>query len=279
MARKSTRQTAKQALLPMECTALYFRVSTDKQATEGFSLEAQRQKLTAYCAAMGWAVCDDRFIYVDAGLSGKTTDRPAFRRMMEDAADKKFQRVVAVALDRLARSTRDFLGIVDTLDKAGVAIVLLKQNFDTGTPQGKFALTLFAALAELEAEQIRDRTNTGRTEKARQAGFNGSPIPFGYDRAADGAFTPNAHAETVRCIFADFLAGVSMNRIADALNGSHVPTANGAKWYASTVAYVLRNGFYAGLIQYGGQEVDGTHPALIDRADYERAELRRQKRQ
>lgn len=261
------------AKLPTGCTAFYIRVSIDKQADEGFSLSAQRQRLIAYCAAMGWQVCED-CIYIDGGFSGKSTARPQFQRMLEDAARGKFVRVVSVALDRLARSTRDFLGIVDTLDKAGVSIVLLKQNFDTGTPQGRFALTMFAALAELEVSQIAERTMSGRTEKARQGGFNGSPIPFGYNRAGDGSFTPNAHAATVRRVFADFLAGAAVNRIADALNAAHIPTATGARWYASTISYILHNGFYAGLVQYDGGEVAGEHVALIERADYEAVQSR-----
>jgi site-specific DNA recombinase len=274
MARKANgKPMDEQNGMPVACTAFYIRVSTDKQAEEGFSLEAQRQRLTSYCAAMGWAVCDDTSIYVDAGLSAKTTDRPAFLRMLQDAKAGKFQRVVSVALDRLARSTRDFLAIVDTLDKAGVAIVLLKQNFDTGTPQGRFALTMFAALAELEVGTIAERTMTGRIEKARQGGFNGSPVPFGYTRSGDG-FVPDAHAETVRRVFADYLAGISINRIADTLNAETVPTATAARWYASTVSYVLHNGFYAGLVQYDGAETDGTHAALVSRSDYEAVQVK-----
>lgn len=149
-----------------------------------------------------------------------------------------------------------------------MAIVLLKQNFDTGTPQGRFALTIFAALAELEAETINERTMTGRVEKARQGGFNGAPVPFGY--GYDGkAFTVNAHGATVTRIFADYLAGNAINKIADALNADGIPTATRARWHASTVSYILHNGFYAGLVQYDGQEVAGDHAALVARADYE----------
>jgi site-specific DNA recombinase len=267
MARKNGK-TAQQVALPTGCTALYIRVSTDKQADEGYSLDAQRRRLEEYSSAMQWVLCGDDFVYVDAGLSAKTTDRPAFQRMIADAGAGKFQRVVSVALDRLARSTRDFLAVVDVLDRAGVAIVLLKQNFDTGTPQGRFALTMFAALAELEAANISDRTMTGRIEKARQGGFNGAPVPFGYDYDGE-TFTPNGHAKTVKRIFADYLAGGTINRIADNLNTAGIPTATKARWYASTVSYVLHNGFYAGLVQYDGQEVDGGHPALIERTDYE----------
>jgi site-specific DNA recombinase len=98
MARKNHKAAVGQNALPTGYTALYMRVSTDKQAEEGYSLDAQRAKLDAYCAAMGWVVGDNA-VYVDAGLSGKTTARPAFQALLQDARAGKFQRVVSVALD------------------------------------------------------------------------------------------------------------------------------------------------------------------------------------
>ena len=100
-------------------TALYVRVSTERQADEGFSLDAQKERLQAFCVAHGWAV-DDQFIYTDAGISGKTTDRAAFQSMMQAARDGAVGRIVAMKLDRLARNVKDFLGIVDDLKDVGV---------------------------------------------------------------------------------------------------------------------------------------------------------------
>lgn len=272
MARKTTKDTADKSEKQETCTAAYIRVSTEKQADEGFSLEAQTARVTAYCAAQGWRLCAEH-IYIDAGLSGKTTERPEFQRLLEASRAKRIGRVVTVKLDRVARNTRDFLATVDALTAAGCSLVIIKEAFDTSTPHGKFALTLFAAMAELEISMIAERTMSGRQQKAQEAGNNGAPVPFGYDYDAK-TFTPNKHAETVRSIFADYLAGVSMRKIAERLNAAQTPTAKGGKWYASTVAYVLHNGFYAGLVQYDGAEVAGGHPALVSLEDYERAQER-----
>ena len=70
------------------------------------------------------------------------------------------------------------------------------------------------------------------------------------------------------------MGGEAINKIADALNAAGIATATQARWYASTVSYVLHNGFYAGLVQYDGAEVNGAHPALIERADYEAVQVR-----
>tara|TARA_B100000949_G_C14165719_1_gene401109 strand:- start:107 stop:715 length:609 start_codon:yes stop_codon:yes gene_type:complete len=175
--RKATDQTA---ALPI-FTALYIRVSTEKQADEGYSLEAQESRLQSFCDAQGWTV-DAAHVYVDAGISGKSTERPAFLAMMQAAQDGQIARIVAIKLDRLARNTKDFLGTVERLQSYGCDLVLLKESFDTGTPHGKFALTMFAAIAELEASQIAERTMSGRKQKAAQGGDNGRYTPPGVQR-------------------------------------------------------------------------------------------------
>ncbi len=105
-------------------------------------------------------------LHIDAGISGKaTTERPAFQTMMAAAQAGQVQRIVAMKLDRLARNVKDFLGIVDELRAMKCDLVLVKKSFDTSTPQGKFALTMFAAMAELEASTITERIS-GQLEQA-----------------------------------------------------------------------------------------------------------------
>lgn len=277
MARKMTKRVSGGQLelgAKVEVTALYVRVSTEKQADEGFSLDAQQERLQAFCQAQGWTV-DTNHIYIDAGISGKSTaDRVAFQAMMEAANRGEINRIVAMKLDRLARNVRDFLGIVDSLNNAGCGLVLIKESFDTSTPHGKFALTMFAAMAELEAATIAERMDMGRREKAAQGGYNGSQCPLGYQYANEAFTVLPAQAETVQQVFTWFVDGVGMSAIAKRLNEAGATTAKGGQWYASTVKYILSNGFYAGLAQWGESEVMGNHPAIIDRPLYEAAHAR-----
>ena len=209
---KRNKTTHTPAALPM-FTALYIRVSTDKQAEEGYSLDAQASRLQSYCDAQGWTV-SPAHVYTDAGLSGKSTDRPAFLAMMQAAQDGQITRIVAMKLDRLARNTRDFLSTVERLQAAGCDLVLLKESFDTGTPHGKFALTMFAAIAELEVSQIAERVKSGKTQKAAQGGDNGRYCPLGYT-FADGRYSvEESAAQTVRSIFTDYTTGQSLTDIA-----------------------------------------------------------------
>jgi len=182
MARKYTKRQATSQLAlgtKADVTALYIRVSTEKQADEGFSLDAQGKRLRAFCVAQQWRV-NDKHVYIDAGVSGKSTDRAQFQMMLQAANNREVTLIVAVKLDRVARNVKDFLGIVDRLKEVGCDLVLIEESFDTSTPHGKFALTMFAAMAELEASTIAGRMRSGKTEKASKGGYNGTRIPLGY---------------------------------------------------------------------------------------------------
>ncbi len=274
MAKKLSPKTVKlqQATLGIkqDCTALYIRVSTEKQADEGYSMDAQRERLSAYCQAQGWTVCADH-IYVDEGISGTHTERPSYQAMLQAAKGGSIKRIVAMKLDRLSRNVRDFLGLVDELQAVGCDLVLIKESFDTSTPHGRFALTMFAAMAELEASTITERVMSGKVQKATTGGYNGAPTPYGYEYT-NGVFTVNpAQAGAVAGIFERWLAGQSMHSIAKWLSDQGIATKKGGQWAQATVRAILLNGFYAGLSQWDGVETPGNHPAIIDVATYHAA--------
>ena len=279
------RASKQQQTLGMEnaCTALYIRVSTQLQADEGFSLEAQRERLQAYCTAQGWNVCPGH-IYLDAGVSGNTLDREQLQTMLDAAKAGQVQRIVGMKLDRVARNVREFLQPVDQLKEWQCDLVLVKESFDTSTPHGRFALTMFAAMAELEASTITERVMSGKTQKASKGGFNGARIPYGYSYAG-GEFTINPdQAAIIRDIFNGFLTGETMAALADNLNTNEVKTAKGGQWYTSTIRYILSNGQYAGIAQWYGDAdkeaskvtVEGAYPAIISKQVYDQAHARLQ---
>jgi site-specific DNA recombinase len=178
-------------------------------------------------------------------------------------------------LDRLSRNVRDFLGLVDELQAVGCDLVLLKESFDTSTPHGRFALTMFAAMAELEAATITERVMSGKKQKASVGGYNGARCPLGYTYN-DGVFVANDRAADVQKIFSRFVAGESFSKIATWLNESQIPTATGnGSWYPAGVRYIVSNGFYAGLAQWDGiEEQAGLHPAIVSVETYEQAQQR-----
>ena len=115
------------------------------------------------------------------------------------------QRIIAMKLDRMARNVREFLATVNQLKAWGCDLVLVKESFDTSTPHGRFALTMFAAMAELEASMITERVMSGKQQKASKGGYNVSRCPLGYEYS-NGEFKINEQAAVVvRDIFAGFI--------------------------------------------------------------------------
>ena len=264
---------AEQAELGLQTarTALYVRVSTQLQAEEGFSLEAQQERLEAYCTAQGWTVEPDH-VFVDAGVSGKTTDRPQFQAMLQAAEAGTIQRIVAMKLDRIARNVREFLATVDQLKAWHCDLVLVKESFDTSTPHGRFALTMFAAMAELEASTITERVMSGKQQKASKGGFNGARIPYGYKYAGEKFTVHPGKAKIVRGIFARFISCQPLLGIAAWLNDIGVPSPTGKKWSHQGVRHMLANSFYAGLAEWNETKGEtATQPAIVDKATFEAA--------
>ena len=196
---------------------------------------------------------------------------------MLEAIDRgDVRRVVAVKLDRLSRNTKDFLTLLDYCDARKVGIASIVESFDTSTAVGRAIVTVIMAFAELERTQIAERLATGRHTKAGKGEWLGGRIPYGYkvDEENNWSIVAN-EAEIVRRIFAEFNAGASLSDIAKELNSTQIRTQRGGKWYASTVRYILSNGFYAGLMQYDGQDpVDGPQPFVINRTVYDSAQHR-----
>jgi DNA invertase Pin-like site-specific DNA recombinase len=140
--------------------ALYARVSTHDQTPEN-----QLTVLRAFAGARGWAVTE----FVDHGVSGAKERRPHLDAMLADVRRRKFDVVVIVKLDRLARSTRHLVTLAAELEALGVDLVVLDQAIDTTTPSGRLLFHMLAAVAEFERDLIRDRVIAG-VRRARAAG-------------------------------------------------------------------------------------------------------------
>ena len=135
--------------------ALYIRVSTQEQAKEGYSIGEQTERLEKYAQAHGWTVFKK---YTDPGYSGANMQRPALKQLIQDAKSHKFEKVIVYKLDRLSRSQKDTLMIIeDILLKNDVDFVSMNENFDTSTPFGKAMIGILAVFAQLEREQIKER--------------------------------------------------------------------------------------------------------------------------
>lgn len=140
--------------------AVYARVSTIEQTAENQLLELRR-----YVAARGWELVE----YVDTGLSGAKDRRPALDRLISDSRKRRIDVLVCWRLDRLGRSLRHLIALLDDLQALGVAFVSLAEGIDATTPAGKLQMHILGAIAEFERERIRERVLAG-LERARRDG-------------------------------------------------------------------------------------------------------------
>lgn len=218
----------------MKTAVGYIRVSTEQQADEGVSLDAQKVKIENWCKANDYELAH---VYVDAGVSGKSMDK---RTGLQDAlkATKKDMALVVYSLSRLARSTQDTLSIADTINNRGADLVSITEHIDTTGAMGKMLFQLMAVFSEFERNVISERTKSALAHK-KAKGEKYAPVPFGYSEIEKRLVVVEAEAHIVTEILAKRKAGASMQKIADALNVQGVIGKQGGKWYASSVKCIL----------------------------------------
>ncbi len=244
----------------MKRAALYIRVSTEGQRDEGYSIEAQKELLSAFCTARE---IPERELYIDGGYTGSNIDRPAMRRLIEDVQNGKISHVIVYKLDRLSRSQKDTLYLIeDVFNPEGVTFISMNENMDTSTPIGRAMLGIMSAFAQLERETIRERTRLGMQERVKNGYWpGGGKIPFGYDYDREkGILVPNADAETVKRAYDLYLAGYSTDKIAQVL---------GLR-YEHLALQILKRKTNAGYIVYNGVEYKGRHTPIISLETYEK---------
>jgi site-specific DNA recombinase len=220
----------------------YVRVSTDEQARSGVSLQAQEAKIRSYASLHDLNLLE---VFVDEGVSGKNTDRPALQKLLNAIQGPEEEAVIVWSLDRLSRRTRDLLWLIeDVFMQGGTRLISLSEQIDTSTAMGKFFLTIMGALSQMERELIAERTRTALDFK-RQRGDRLGTTPLGFVTQPDGSLSAvQEELAVVRRIKALRSRGHSYWTIAARLNQEGVATKRGGTWHASTIRYVALNGRY-----------------------------------
>lgn len=247
--------------------ALYPRVSGHEQE-DNYSIPEQIDRMQKYCESRDWTVYK---IYTDSGFSGSTLERPGLKQLIKDAEAQRVDMVLVYKLDRLSRSQKDVLFLVeDVFEKHGVAFTSMTENFDTSTPFGKAILGILAVFAQLERSQIRERTMIGKKARAEEGKWHGSKwLPLGYDYV-DGELVINEYeAMQIREIAELFIAYTPVRRIAITMGEKGYKHRHGT-WDAKTIRRVLSNPAIIGKLRYRDKVYEGTHRPLIDQATFDK---------
>ena len=214
----------------------YIRVSTEQQANEGVSLEAQKAKIAAWCVTNGYELVN---VFVDAGISGKSMDkRPGLQDAMK--ALKKGMALVSYSLSRLARSTKDALSIGETVAKRKADMVSLSEQIDTTTAAGKMMFQMLAVLAEFERNLVAERTTNALQHKKATNQKYTNITPYGFEAIEGRLVQVQAEAAIVAEIQAARASGNTLQSIADSLNGRGIPTKTGKTWQPATIHLLMK---------------------------------------
>lgn len=249
--------------------ALYTRVSTDIQAEEGFSLDAQLHRLRSYCDSQGWTVYD---VYTDEGLSAKDTDRPQLQRMLSDIRQRKVDVVLVYRLDRLTRNVLDLHELLQEFEKYGVGFKSATEVFDTTTAMGRLFITIVAALAQWERENLGERVRMGQAQMVREGRYFGHTAPYGYDLVDGKLYVNPIEANVIRTIFELCLSGNGASRIAKYLNdpANNMLRPHGAdEWSQSVILRMLKNPIYCGYVRYGNKTRKKYGDMVLAKSDHE----------
>jgi site-specific DNA recombinase len=221
---------------------------------------------------MGWELYD---VYIDDGISGKNiTDRPEVNRLIADVLAKRVENVLVFKIDRLTRSTKDLISLVDLFNENDCGFNSLMESIDTHTPSGRMFIKIIGIFAEFERENIVERVSVAFEKKAREGYFlvMFNNLPYGYSRQiGQREITVNEEeARIVREIFNLYLCKhKSFTAIATELNMRNIPSSTNSVWGGAAINYMLANPVYMGKVRYQRYdkkryfEADGKHEAII----------------
>ena len=282
---------------------IYTRVSTSMQV-EGFSLDAQREKLRKYAEYQEMHIAGE---YSDEGKSGKNIGgRLEFQQMLLDIASGKdnIDYVLVFKLSRFGRNAADVLSSLQIMQDYGANLICVEDGIDSSKDSGKLMISVLSAVAEIERENILVQTMEGRKQKAREGKWNGGFAPYGYYLEKGELKIAEDEAETIRIIFDKYInTNMGANGIAKYLNQHGIakkPRQNGTldTFSAHFIKLVIQNPVYCGKIAFGRRKTekingtrneyhivkqdtypvyDGIHEAIVSVEDWELAQQKRKK--
>jgi len=223
----------------------YIRVSTLDQSREGLSLEVQEEKIKQYVKLNNFNLVE---VISDEGISGKNLDRPGMRKVLSLCKDRSIDHVIVYKIDRLTRSTKDLLNVIEDIFIANdVKFHSITEKIDTSTAQGEFFLTIIGAMAQMERKAISERTKTVLQYKIAKGEYVGSPT-LGFKAEGKKLIPVVEELRIVKYIRKLKRQKLSLGKIARLLNAEGIPTKRGGLWYSGTIRFILLNEIYRGQL-------------------------------
>ena len=218
-------------------TIAYLRVSTDKQADKGISLEAQEEKARAYASLYDLALIE---VIIDAGESAKTLDRPGLQRALSMLKTGKADALLVVKLDRLTRSVVDLGKLIETYFSPGkAALMSVGEQIDTRSAAGRLVLNILASVSQWERETIAERTRDAMRHKQANGEYIGGEAPYGFKLVDGELIDDEAEQEVIQKAKAYHSEGLSLRKIAAELDKQGIKTRRGSIFAANQISRMV----------------------------------------
>ena len=258
---------------PKECF-VYTRVSTERQAEEGYSLDAQERSCAEYAKKLGYKVLN---VYREEGESGTSMNRPRFKEMLDRCSDdngKTIKVVIVIHTDRFARNTLEHLMIKGILQKSGVTLLSVLQPMIDDSPEGNLMDILLAGMNEFYSKDLGRKVSRALAEKIKGGSWPGR-APTGYENISE----PEAkfkrigldpgRADYIKEAFEKFATGkYTVRSLNDELYREGFRAKYGKKMAEPALSRLLNNIFYTGKMKYKNQIYQGEYPPLVDMETY-----------
>ncbi len=242
---------------PSGTAVIYARYSSHAQREA--SIEQQIRECTQYAQRGGLKITST---YADKAISGKTDHRPQFQRMMNDAAQGKFQYVIAWKSNRMGRNMMQAMVNEARLNELGVRCLYVEEDFDD-TAAGRFALRNMMNVNQFYSDNLAEDVIRGMMDNASKCMVNG-PCPIGLKRGEDGRFAiEEAGAKVVREIFERVNEGESFAVIANELNAKGIKTSRGNRWNKNSFHTIISNEQYIGVYSFSGLRIENGIPPIL----------------
>lgn len=264
----------------MKTAAVYTRVSTDEQAREGYSLDAQLKAIKKY-AQNNDILIDSKYIFSDEGISGRKAEkRPAFMEMIKQAKSKpkKFDLILVHKFDRFSRNREDSVVYKSLLKKEyDIPVISVSEPLDPDDKMSVIMEAFLEAMAEYYSLNLSGEVKKGQLEKHSKGELQTNPS-FGYDVSNNKLIINENESKVVKMIFEQYaIDNLPMMNIAKNINTLNIKTKRGSHFENRTIYYMLNNPVYIGKLRYtpGRRNtydfddpntilVDGQHEPIID---------------
>lgn len=243
--------------------AIYTRVSTQMQAENGVSLDAQKSELIEYCNKNNY----EYDVFEDAGISGKNiTKRKELQKLLNNL--KNYDIVLCYKLSRISRSVKDMANMLDKFQKNNIRFISLKENIDTEQATGKLLIYVISICAEIERDNISEFVKMAKKQQFESGKITAKKV-LGYDIINKQLVINKREANIIKFIFETYNKTHNYYQTAKMCNIKGLKGKKGQQFHASSIKTIIQNQIYCGFNNFHNEKTrKGNHEAIITRYLY-----------